>query len=355
VGKKINTEYLFLLFTLVVTITGVVVLFSAFLDHDDKIYDSASEIMGVKIQQTVYGDSAQKASRAAEKQINLLFSQVSWRNDDSQVKKINDESENEWISTSPGILSILIKSLNVAQDSEGAFDPTILPLSVVWHFYLEKKSTPSIEEINEGLKYVNYKYLKVNKEVLKARLFNEKSRLDLDSVTDGAACSVAIKQYQENGAPAGIIRVGNSVGVYGNKKDNGPFRVNILHPFKRSEGVNFGFLEVKNTCVSTVGFGENSFYQDGKFFHEIINPLTGFPVDNDLVSVTVVHYDGVIASALARACFVLGKDKGILLLDKYEAGGVFIDGQKNVFTTENTKETLDIVNIGGPDGFNVKH
>jgi thiamine biosynthesis lipoprotein len=345
ISKKINTEYLFLLFALVFTIVSVVVLFSVFLDQDEKIYDYSSEIVGTKVQQTVYGDSAQKASRAAEKQMDMLFSQISWWNNGSQIKKVNDESRDGWVSVSSGVLSIMIKGLEVAHDSKGAYDPTMLPILSIWRSCFESRNPPSNGEILEKMESVDYKRLKINKEVLKVRIFGEGTFVDLGPIADGAACSAALKQYQENGASAGIVRVGNSVGVWGNKKDNSPFRVNILHPFKRNEGVNFAFLEVKDGCVCTVDFGDNSFQKDGKFFHGVIDPFTGFPTNNELASVTVVHHDGVLASALARACFVLGKEQGVSILKKYGAGGIFIDKQKRVLATEDVEGALEVIDI----------
>ncbi|MDR3179188.1 MAG: FAD:protein FMN transferase [Oscillospiraceae bacterium] len=334
--KKTNGEYILLLFTLIGTIIGIVLIFSAFLDREEKIYDSTTEIMGLKINQTVYGEGAQKASRAAEKQINTLLSQISWNNDGSQIQKVNKDSHKSWVDVSPGVLSILLKALDVANDTKGAFDPTVLPISMLWSSYFENKKSPSNEEILKKKLSVGYEDLKINKDVSRVRLFKSDSGIDLTSISTGAACSAALKQYQKNGAYAGLICVGKSVGVFGNRKNSGNFKITIPHPFyKDNENNNdgFGFLEIAEGCVCTVDFQQQDV---------ILDPRTGYPIQSNFTSVTVFHPDGIIANALAVSCSMLGKEEGFKLLEKYRADGIFVDNARHVFVSDNFWDKLII-------------
>lgn len=103
-----------------------------------------------------------------------------------------------------------------------------------------------------------------------------------------------------------------------------------------------GTLDIHSGFVSTSGLYEKYFEQDGKLYHHILDPGTGYPVDNDLVSVTVVCDSGALSDMLSTACFVLGWEGSQELLTHYNAGAVFIYKNKDVAVTENLKDRLTI-------------
>ena len=111
-----------------------------------------------------------------------------------------------------------------------------------------------------------------------------------------------------------------------------------------------GVLHLSDTaCVSTSGDYEKYFVENGKKYHHILDPSTGYPAESDLTSVTVVcnkgtETDGLLSDGLSTACFVLGKERGKKLLEQYGAEGIFIDKENQIFVTENLKDHFEILN-----------
>lgn len=119
-------------------------------------------------------------------------------------------------------------------------------------------------------------------------------------------------------------------------------------PYKTQEdktGEAMGVLSLSGTTnVSTSGDYEKYFMQDGKRYHHILDPSTGYPADSGLISVTIVSDSGLLSDGLSTACFVLGKEKGEKLLETYGAEGVFIDQNKKVTVTKGLKDKFTILN-----------
>lgn len=169
--------------------------------------------------------------------------------------------------------------------------------------------------------------------------------LDLGAVGKGIACDVAQNYLKQQTEVSGaVIAVGGSILLYGSKEDGSDWNVAVQNP-RGQDGEAMGVLSLSGTTnVSTSGDYEKYFMQDGKRYHHILDPSTGYPADSGLISVTVVSDSGLLSDGLSTACFVLGKEKGQKLLETYGAEGVFIDQNKKVTVTEGFKDKFTILN-----------
>lgn len=169
--------------------------------------------------------------------------------------------------------------------------------------------------------------------------------LDLGAVGKGIACDVAqnyLKQQKE--VSGAVIAVGGSILLYGSKPDGSNWNVAVQNP-RGQDGEAMGVLSLSGiTNVSTSGDYEKYFMQDGKRYHHILDPSTGYPAESGLISVTVVSDNGLLSDGLSTACFVLGKEKGQKLLETYGAEGIFIDQNKKVTVTKGLKDKFTILN-----------
>ena len=169
--------------------------------------------------------------------------------------------------------------------------------------------------------------------------------LDLGAVGKGIACDVAqnyLKQQKE--VSGAVIAVGGSILLYGSKADGTNWNVAVQNP-RGKDGEAMGVLSLSGTTnVSTSGDYEKYFMQNGKRYHHILDPSTGYPAESSLISVTVVSDNGLLSDGLSTACFVLGKEKGERLLETYGAEGVFIDQNKKVTVTKGLKDKFTILN-----------
>lgn len=306
-------------------------------------YESSDFAMGTYIQQTVYGKDGEAAAKAALSKITQLEDKISWRIDTSDVARLNEAAGTDWISIDSETASILSASLDVAQKSDGAYDPTILPVSSLWDFGGENQHVPAKSEIQKFIQYVDYRNLRVNVKSFTASLKLHYMAIDLGGIGKGAACDDAVAAYRSAGTDYGIIAVGGSIGVYGSKPDGSPWRIAIRDPATKDDSAgSMGQINLVSGFVSTSGTYEKTFTENGVTYHHLLNPKTGYPENNGLVSVTVKADNGAISDALSTACFVLGREKGEKLLSEYHADGVFIDSANKVYVTDGLKDSFQI-------------
>ncbi len=181
-------------------------------------------------------------------------------------------------------------------------------------------------------------------ETVSSIYIEDQCTIDLGAVGKGIACDVAQnylkKQKEVSGA---VIAVGGSILLYGTKTDGTNWNVAVQNP-RGQDGEAMGVLSLSGTTnVSTSGDYEKYFMQDGKRYHHILDPSTGYPAESGLISVTVVSDNGLLSDGLSTACFVLGKEKGQKLLKTYGAEGIFIDQNKKVTVTKGLKDKFTIL------------
>lgn len=340
-----NKRLIILLSTLLAVIMIALIIIWSKLVLTPQSYECTNFAMGTYIQQTVYGSKRVEAATAAAKDIGTLDDLISWRDGDSDISKLNQAAGSDWVSLDAKTISILKTSLDVAEKSDGAFDPTILPISTLWNFGGENQQVPAPDDLKKYIQFVNYKDLRIDTKESTASLKLHYMAVDLSAIGEGAACDEAVAAYRNAGADSGIIAVGGSVGVYGAKSEKSPWRVAVRDPnSKEAQSTSMGEIELSSGFVSTSGSYDHAFTKDGVTYHHLLDPKSGYPENNGLVSTTVVCDSGALSDALSTACFILGKEKGMELLKKYNAEGIFIDKNDRVYVTENLMNNFKITN-----------
>ena len=170
-----------------------------------------------------------------------------------------------------------------------------------------------------------------------------KSVLDLGSVGKGIACDEVRGVLENSKIKRAVVSVGGSILLYG---EGEKFTVGIRDPFSESSTESFAVLTLPATCVSTSGSYERYFDRDGVRYHHILDPKTGYPAESGLVSVTVVCSDGFMSDALSTACFVLGYEKSLPLLEKYGAQAVFVFNDRSVRVTGSLADSFKLEKDG---------
>lgn len=290
-------------------------------------FSSTGYVMGSFMQQTIYGKDGENAATEALANATQTEALISWRTEGSDIDKINSSSGKGTTDVSDRTLEILNVCCDVADATNGAFDPCILPLSSLWDFDAENPTVPSSDQINKFLNFVSYKNISISGNSVS--LLKEGCGIDLGAAGKGAACDDAIKAYKEHSVKGAVVSVGGSIGVYGSKPDGKKWKIAVRDP-NGDVSDSIGVITLASGFISTSGSYEKCFVSDGITYFHILDPSTGYPVKTDIVSVTVVAKTGVASDVLSTACFILGPDGSTELLEKYGAAAIFVDKQNNV-------------------------
>ena len=163
---------------------------------------------------------------------------------------------------------------------------------------------PDKEEIDRQLANTNPENIKLYKDTRKVEFTQKGLKIDFGGIAKGYTSAQIMEIFREYNIESGMVTLGGNVQVLGRKPDGSLWRVGIQNP--NPEEDYLGVLETENKAVITSGGYERYFEQDGKVYHHILNPATGYPAENGLKSVTIVSEDGVLADALSTSLFVMG-------------------------------------------------
>ena len=263
----------------------------------------------------------------------------------SDIVAINEQAGIRPVKVRSEIIDILEKSLYYAELSGGAFDPTIGPLVKLWSIGSDDERLPSEKEISDTLELVNWRDVIINRDEKTVFLLKEGMALDLGAIAKGYAGDEAVRIAKDAGVKSGVLDLGGNIVTIGWRTDKGstrPWRIGVQDPL-HERGSYIGILSVHDTCVVTSGVYERYFMLDGKRYHHIFSTETGYPVDNGLLSVTIVTEKSTDADALSTVVFTLGLEQGKALVDATPGvEAVFILDDKSIIITDGLKEIFSL-------------
>ncbi len=300
--------------------------------------------MGTAVRKTIYAES-----RAKSEQVDAVIDdcleetekQISVRLSDSVVAKCNRNYAVDGIYEMPlDLLEYVEKELEIFRETKGAFSPCIRPIADLWGIEDGNDIVPEEKTIEETLEVCDASNIDVEDGGI---IFHEDDMaIDFGAVGKGIAGDRIVSELQKTDIQGAVVSVGGSIAVYGNKGDGRPWHIGIQDP-RGQTGEVFGVIDIEgNKMISTSGDYEKYFEADGKRYHHIFDPSTGYPVDNGLISVTIVSDNGFLSDALSTACFVLGLEKGMAYAEEKNVDAVFVTSQREVYVTGGMKKAFRI-------------
>lgn len=298
--------------------------------------------MGTAIKKTIYSDDEGKnemLSKQIDDCLKNLENQISIRIVDSDVAKCNRNYTANGIFRLPeNVVSYVADELEIASETNGAFNPCIYPLSSLWKIEDGGEKIPDSESIAKQLSYIDYNKISVVKDGI--IIGGEKMGIDFGATGKGIACDEIAQLVKESEAEGAVVSVGGSIVICGSKGNSHDWHIGIRNPRGDEDDV-MGVLDCgDNTFVSTSGDYEKYFEENGIRYHHILDPQTGYPVDNNLMSVTIVSDSGFLSDALSTACFVLGLKDGMKYAKKKNVEAIFITRDNEVYITKGLKDTF---------------
>lgn len=298
----------------------------------DGEHSATGFMMDTAVTARVTGKNAQQTAEGALEAVSDLERLISRTVDSSDVGRLNSKRTAE---LSPPTLEILEQSLEVCRRSGGAFDITLGSLSGLWDVNADNPVLPASAEVARLANAAGYEKIAINEGVVS---LPQTVLLDFGAVGKGAACDKIKAYLQTTQTSRAVISVGGSILLYG----KGDFTVGISSP-ERGGADYIATVKMSEGFVSTSGTYERYFDLDGVRYHHILSPETGYPIQNGLVSVTVIADNGLISDALSTACFVLGLEDGMRLAEEYGCEAVLVTADKSVYVTDALRGKTEIV------------
>ena len=289
--------------------------------------------LGTIINQEVYGVNAQKASAEVSARIKELDALWTINSPGGDINKLNNNAGQGYVELSPETISILKDARKISDLSGGAaFDITVAPIVKAWGIGTDNPQVPTDDVVKKLVSLVNYQDVLVDEAANSASLQMTGQMADLGGIAKGYIGDMAIEIYKRNGITSAFANLGGNVVVLGNKPDGSAWKVGIQNPRGQNSEI-VGVVEVADKAVVTSGDYQRYFIKDGKRYCHIIDPHTGYPIDNGLMSVTIIASSSTDADGLAKA-IVLGLDKGMELVKRYgKAEAIFITNDKKIYVT----------------------
>lgn len=233
---------------------------------------------------------------------------------DSDVYKLNNTEG--FVSVSDGTLKTVERALYYSELSGGKFDITIAPVSALWDF--KNQVIPSRDEISEALQNVDYHSI----EIKNGEISSGTKQIDLGGIAKGYIADRATEYLKENGAANALVNFGGNICMIGE------YNIGIQKPFDDSV---IASIALKDKCVVTSGIYERYIESDGKIYHHILDPKTGYGAENELASVTVIGEKALDCDALSTVCMLLGTESGMDIINNTaDTEAVFIDRENNI-------------------------
>lgn len=275
---------------------------------------------------SLYDDSDAAMLDLAFDEIARLENLLSVTKEGSDLDRLNKAAGKAWVEIAPETQEVLTMAKEYTTLSGGYFDVTAGPLIDLWGIHNGEGHYPTPAELEAVLPLIGSDDLLV--EEGRAYLAREGMEANLGAIAKGYIADRVKDLLVENGVEHAILNLGRNLLLIGGKDESTAFRIGVQDP-NDAQGALVGELDVMDRSVVTSGINERYFTYEGKNYHHILDPFTGFPADNGVASVTILSDSSAQGDALSTACLLMGREKGLDLiesLDGVEALFILTDG-----------------------------
>lgn len=266
---------------------------------------------------------------------------------DSEISKINAAAGKSAVAVGDETFRIIEESVKTSLLSEGTFDITFHTLHGLWKFDEDlDPHPPADKDVKARLAFVGYKNITLDPAKKTVMLAKQRTQIGLGGIAKGYAVDRAVKVLDDAGLTSFFVQAGGDLFARGKKPDGSEWSAGVRDPRGKSSQL-FAKLPITDHAFSTAGDYERAYVIDGKRYHHIIDPRTGYPA-TACRSVTVWAPTALVADEIDDAVFILGPEKGLALVESLDGvGAVVVDAKNNVWVSKRLKSKLEIVGAPG--------
>jgi thiamine biosynthesis lipoprotein len=270
---------------------------------------------------TGYLEDVDTLKKDIEKRLESIDKSMSTYRKDSEISKFNTlKRVGEKVSISKDFYQVMTVAEKLYKLTNGAWDGTIKPIVDLWGFGSSerKEMIPTKQKIRALLSSIGFHWIQIFDDHFLAKKKSAIS-LDLASIAKGYAVDAVAALLTSGGIENYLIEIGGEVYASGLKKDGQPWKIGINQPLKEAPfNLVYKTIALRDMALATSGDYRNFFEIDGKRYSHVIDPITGYPVHNRVVSVSIIANTCTFADGLATAIMVLGVEKGLALINGLE-------------------------------------
>lgn len=293
--------------------------------YTDTLFDT---VIKVQILDSVDSEVLEGCKELCQKYDTMFSNRI----EDSEISRINNAKCNP-VEVSDETLTLIKTGIYYSELSDGAFDITISPVSMLWDFKSESPSVPSQETIEEAVSHVDYHNIVIEGNTV--QLTDPQAGIDVGALAKGYIADRLKEYLQEEGVEHALINLGGNVLAMGTKTDGSDYNIGIQKPFDET-GEPVTAVKIADESVVTSGIYQRYFEQDNILYHHILDPRTGYPCENNLYSVSIITDSSLTADALSTTCFLLGYEKGMELINQLDdVDAVFITDDETIHCSDN--------------------
>lgn len=290
-----------------------------------------------------YADDAQADIEAELAEVDSVFSMF---NEQSVVARLN---RGEYTVLPPMFLEVYHMAETISQDTHGAFDITVGPLVNAWGFGFKNEQMPSRRQVDSLRQFVGMRHLELQKGQTGLKKGDSRVVLDFSAIAKGYGCDVVARLLKKKGIENFMVEIGGEIVTQGISPNRLPWRIGVTRPTDDSlnvQGELQTVLNVTDRAMATSGNYRNFYYKGGRKYAHTIDPRTGYPVQHNILSATVLAPTCAVADAYATSFMVLGLEKAKNILDNHpELMAYFIytdaSGQLSVWYSPSLQDKIN--------------
>jgi thiamine biosynthesis lipoprotein len=312
-------------------------------DGKETIFKDTRPSMYTIVSITTVSDSAGKAQKAADDafaELDRIAGLLNFYSADSELSAINRMAGKTPVKVTAETMDIIRRSISISEATDGAFDVTVGPLVRLWD--IKKKVVPDQKTIYRIRALVGYRNILIDRTASTVFIRNKGGEIDLGGIIKGYGADRVIGILKRNGIRSAIVTVGGEVRSFGKRPDEKPWVIGIQNPRQKSlKDEIAATIEISDKAMSTSGDYNKYFVKNGRRYHHLIDPKTGYPSVN-CGSVTVIADDATSSDGFSKL-FILGPERGLKVAKKSAIEVIFIDCTGRVSMSDGVRNKVKFI------------
>ena len=309
-------------------------------------YSDEQFLLGTYVRIRVYDEGKESALKPAFDRVKELGDKITINQKGSEIDEVNEQAGIKPVKVSDDVYTLVKRAYEYSQDSQGGFDMAIGAITQLWRIGFDDARKPSQEEIDQALKLVDYHKIELNDKEKTVYLKEKGMIIDLGAIAKGYITDEVVKVLKKQGVTTAIVDLGGTVYVLGHspRGEHQEWTVGIQDP-NMARGSVLGSIKERNKTLVTSGIYERYLEVDGKKYHHLFDPKTGYPFDNDIASVTIITDKSIDGDGLSTAVFSMGVKKGLEYVESELNNGteaIFVTKDDKVYVTDPIKDTFKL-------------